>query len=444
MPERLPQLQAVVAAYSSLGDQSFPTCGVAASYSQIKPAGWPPAVHFEFICHSKSSGATAVELHVENRAYRALRPALEQLVDRLRLEFDGIRVDSWQRSLFRVVIVVTDTGPVAIAAAMQRFIGLSHAEISGALKALPTASLKPSNKSAQIPVVSTCSIFHGPPGTGKTRMARQVAARLIGGKAVDVEDGATVSTVLADNPTRFRLVVFHPAYEYDQFIGGLRVKSTGGQLEYSQEPGVLVQIAEAAAADPNRPYVLVIDEINRGNVPRLFGELLYALEYRDEPVQLSFRDAPFAMPSNLYVIGTMNTADRSVDSLDVALRRRFAFYEMKADPGVVRDVWGVDPIGEIAADALEQLNSKLAQATEFSGLAVGPSYFIAPPAKAEQQGDTAEAKRDRFAAKVRHQLLPLLDEYARLAGKTGADPAREWKASLSGLCQELNIALDEP
>jgi hypothetical protein len=136
-----------------------------------------------------------------------------------------------------------------------------------------------------------------------------------------------------------RLVQFHPAYGYEEFVEGIRPRSVdvagGAQVTYPVEDGVLAEFAAQAAAQPSVPHVLLIDEINRGNLPRIFGELLFLLEYRDQAVTLPHSRRAFRLPANLYLIGTMNTADRSTLALDQALRRRFSFVEMPADPAVL-------------------------------------------------------------------------------------------------------------
>ena len=158
-------------------------------------------------------------------------------------------------------------------------------------------------------------IFQGPPGTGKTFVARELAA------------------VLAGTPERVRLVQFHPSYAYEDFVQGLRPKLTDGQPGFELRDGPLLAIAEAARedSDPAAKYFLIIDEINRGNLAKVFGELYFLLEYRDQPIQLQYSDEPFRLPQNLYIIGTMNTADRSIALVDLALRRRFHFVEFHPD-----------------------------------------------------------------------------------------------------------------
>jgi 5-methylcytosine-specific restriction enzyme B len=149
-------------------------------------------------------------------------------------------------------------------------------------------------------------IFYGPPGTGKTYVARQVARHLAG------DDGSV------------EIVQFHPSYSYEDFVQGFR-PSPDGQAGFVLRDGPLVRAVRRALDSPLGTHVLIVDEINRGNLAKVFGELYYLLEYRGEEMHLMYSDAPFRLPTNLWIIGTMNTADRSIAIVDGALRRRFYF-----------------------------------------------------------------------------------------------------------------------
>ena len=153
-------------------------------------------------------------------------------------------------------------------------------------------------------------ILQGPPGTGKTYVARELAECLAGSRE------------------RVRLVQFHPSYAYEDFVQGYRPSIVDGRPGFVLKDGPLVEMAEAARKAPrDQKHFLVIDEINRGNLAKVLGELYYLLEYRDEKMRLQYSDADFSLPPNLYIIGTMNTADRSIALVDLALRRRFSFVE---------------------------------------------------------------------------------------------------------------------
>ena len=157
-------------------------------------------------------------------------------------------------------------------------------------------------------------IFQGPPGTGKTYVAQKLAEHLAGSK------------------DRVALVQFHPSYAYEDFVQGYRPTTLkNGQAGFELRNGPLVRIAKRAQDDPDGNYYLIIDEINRGNLAKIFGELYFLLEYRDQTINLQYSDKPFSLPKNLYIIGTMNTADRSIALVDLALRRRFYFVEFHPD-----------------------------------------------------------------------------------------------------------------
>ncbi|MFN8622966.1 MAG: AAA family ATPase [Chloroflexota bacterium] len=157
----------------------------------------------------------------------------------------------------------------------------------------------------------------GPPGTGKTWVAQHIARHLTGG-----------------TPDRVRTVQFHPSYSYEQFMEGLRpVVKPGGGIQFERVDGVILELAKEMRQRSGR-RVLVIDEMNRANLPRVFGELMYLFEYRQDPIRLQYSDS-FALPEELLVIGTMNTADRSIRGIDLALRRRFDIFECPPDVDIL-------------------------------------------------------------------------------------------------------------
>jgi MoxR-like ATPase len=212
-----------------------------------------------------------------------------------------------------------------------------------------------------------------------------------------------------------RLVQFHPAYSYEEFVEGIKAKSVeaGGRHEvtYPVEEGLLCAFAAQAARAPARPHVLVIDEINRGNLPRIFGELLYLLEYRDQSVALPYSRRDFRLPANLYLIGTMNAADRSVALIDQALRRRFSFLDMPPDGEVLAAWLRAHPpraggeFAEAVVGLFERVNARLREDAG-AQVQVGHSYFMVP-----------ELDEARLAVLWEHHVLPLLDEY--FAGQPG-------------------------
>jgi 5-methylcytosine-specific restriction enzyme B len=204
-------------------------------------------------------------------------------------------------------------------------------------------------------------VLYGPPGTGKTWLARKLAQHL-------TDEGAV------------KLVQFHPSYTYEDFFEGYRPEAGGsGTLTFSLRAGPFRDFAEAAAANPSTPYILIIDEINRANLAKVFGELYFLLEYRDQPVSLQYSpDREFTLPRNLFIIGTMNTADRSIARIDAAMRRRFAFAELDPRVAPVRGLLGRwlarHELPGDAALLLDELNRRITDADA----AIGPSYLMDP------------------------------------------------------------------
>lgn len=206
-------------------------------------------------------------------------------------------------------------------------------------------------------------IFQGPPGTGKTFVAQRLARCLAGSK------------------DRVELVQFHPSYAYEDFIQGFRPKLVDGQPSFVLRDGPLKRAADRARKENHYKHFLVIDEINRGNLSKVFGELYYMLEDRDEEMNLQYSedsDDKFSLPKNLYIIGTMNTTDRSIALVDMALRRRFNFVEFYPDKqpikGLLRSFLSTEKLDEVKwiADVVDLANKKFND----SETAIGPSYFM--------------------------------------------------------------------
>lgn len=228
-------------------------------------------------------------------------------------------------------------------------------------------------------------VFYGPPGTGKTYLAQELAHHIAG----------------SDDPSRVRLVQFHPSYAYEDFFEGFRPTETGG---FTLTGGPLRGIASAAKENRGVPFVLIIDEMNRANLAKVFGELYFLLEYRDKSVQPQYSpDKPFVLPPNLYIIGTMNTSDRSIALVDSAIRRRFAFVELHPNEVPVRTVLqnflaanGKDSgLGSL----LQALNDEIGDPDR--DMCIGPSYLMKP-----------EADSDAGLGRIwQYDLLPLLEEH---------------------------------
>lgn len=201
-------------------------------------------------------------------------------------------------------------------------------------------------------------ILYGPPGTGKTYIAQRFAEIL-------TEGGG------------FKIVQFHPAYAYEDFVEGYRPQTVEGQAGFYLVEGPLKKLAREARANPTEKHILLIDEINRGNVAKVFGELYFLLEYRDREINLQYSPEKFGLPENLWILGTMNTSDRSIALIDLALRRRFYFL------GLFPSKWPIEgllhrwlernnPDLVWIADVVDKANTIL----DDPNVAIGPSYFI--------------------------------------------------------------------
>jgi 5-methylcytosine-specific restriction endonuclease McrBC GTP-binding regulatory subunit McrB len=201
-----------------------------------------------------------------------------------------------------------------------------------------------------------------------------------------------------DRSLAHQIVQFHPSYGYEEFVEGLRPVVERGGIQFERVDGVIKKMVEGIAVS-GEPRVLVIDEMNRANLPRVFGELMLLLEYRDEPIDLMY-SPDFSLPPSLMIIGTMNTADRSIRSLDVALRRRFDVFEVPPDPSILAWYFKTH-VNEIPTliEGFEQLNVDLAEQLDRHHL-VGHSFFMEDPL-------TPQALRRVWE----RQIFPLLEEY---------------------------------
>jgi 5-methylcytosine-specific restriction protein B len=250
-------------------------------------------------------------------------------------------------------------------------------------------------------------ILYGPPGTGKTYIVSEKAASIC-----DKERGDYAELV---ERGRIAFVTFHQSYSYEDFVEGIRPVTKDGVVNYEIRQGIFRQMCDRAEKDPNNKYVLIIDEINRANISKVFGELITLLEpdkrlsseNRTEGTEIKVvlpysGGDPFGVPSNLYLIGTMNTADRSIALLDTALRRRFEFVEMMPKPEllsekVVRNQDGTDTGIGLAA-MLAALNRRV----EFlydRDHTIGHAFFW----DVDSLG--------KLDAVFRFKVIPLLQEY---------------------------------
>lgn len=231
-------------------------------------------------------------------------------------------------------------------------------------------------------------ILQGAPGVGKTFTAKRLAYSIMGVK----------------DASRVEFIQFHQNYSYEDFIMGYKPRGNGFELQN----GIFFKFCQKAANNPDFPYFFIIDEINRGNMSKIFGELLMLIEkdYRGKKLTLAYNGLPFSVPENLYIIGMMNTADRSLALIDYALRRRFSFFVM--EPGFNSDGFREymkyfdNDTFEILIDKIKDLNFEIAKDPSLgNGFCIGHSYFCGQD----------ECRDEWMQSVVEYDILPMLEEY---------------------------------
>ncbi|MCD8306029.1 MAG: EVE domain-containing protein [Prevotella sp.] len=233
-------------------------------------------------------------------------------------------------------------------------------------------------------------ILQGAPGVGKTFAAKRLAYSIMGEK----------------DERRIELVQFHQSYSYEDFILGYKPSEAGFELKN----GIFYQFCQRAANEPDKPFFFIIDEINRGNMSKIFGELLMMIEndYRDTPTTLAYGDRTLTVPRNLYIIGMMNTADRSLAMIDYALRRRFSFIEMEPafDSEGFKHYTATlnNDTFRLVIEKIKELNTAIAADSSLGkGFRIGHSYFCNQTADGCTKGWMRQV--------VNYDIMPMLEEY---------------------------------
>ena len=277
-------------------------------------------------------------------------------------------------------------------------------------------------------------ILYGPPGTSKTYNAKRFAAWFLTNKYLDGEELVKELDNLQQTG-KFAIVQFHPSYSYEDFVEGIRPENEGSVLTYKIKDGIFKQICTKAFNDPGNKYVLVIDEINRGQTAKIFGELIYALEYRGEGVKLQYSgssnqnaglsDQYLIVPKNLFIIGTMNTADRSIALIDIALRRRFSFIPCMPDFNLASKLLGLGDVFNGQEIKTKYVNSGSNQNVKYAALSLLSINSLNEKIASEQRigrekqiGHTfllplmgGSNPTEAFEVIWRYNILPLLEEY---------------------------------
>lgn len=267
-----------------------------------------------------------------------------------------------------------------------------------------SADKKPLKKYADLLKYKKQIILQGPPGTGKTYLARNLAEHILTEK---VSDNKEEQARILEGNQRYKLVQFHPSYTYEDFVRGILVNTHSSAAKYEVTDKVLAQFAKSAQSS-DQPHVLIIDEINRANLSSVLGELIYALEYRGQAVDSMYAlgdDSTLVLPSNLLIVGTMNTADRSAGHLDYAIRRRFAFVDVLPEPLEIAafDSKLFEQVKALfTTDNYETRSAHLSEEFRPQDVALGHSYFIA---KTEVPGS--------MRLRLEHDIKPILLEYVK-------------------------------
>jgi len=233
-------------------------------------------------------------------------------------------------------------------------------------------------------------ILYGPPGTSKTFLAKGLA------------------NVIADTDNNIETVQFHPSYSYEDFIEGIFPKIVNGSVEYRVVNKIFKSFCNKAEKEPDKYYVIIIDEINRADLSKVFGELLSGLEYRKQPITLLYSQEQFIIPENVVIIGTMNTLDKSTIDIDYALRRRFYFYNVKPD---VSKLVSILKENNVQGDLISKVVSIFNKIQNVFPL--GHAYF-----------KDVKEKEDLIQL-WEHQLEPLLEEYFGEFEKDKFEKAKE-------------------
>ena len=289
---------------------------------------------------------------------------------------------------------------------------------------------EPTTYGARIPLNS---IFYGPPGTGKTYGTVNRAIEILDSRYPELKTkGREALKRRFDelkSAGRIEFVTFHQSFSYEDFVEGLRASADGGGISYGVEAGVFKRICERCRTQrPDKEHVLIIDEINRGNIANIFGELITLVEESKREgalealeVTLPYSKEKFSVPGNLYIISTMNTADRSLVHVDTALRRRFHFEEMMPNIDLLE---GLDVEGIDIAEMVSAMNDRIELLFDRDHT-LGHSFFL--PLKDEP---TLERLKNIFE----HQVFPLLEEYffedwSRIRQVLGDDRKRDSQLS---------------
>lgn len=286
-------------------------------------------------------------------------------------------------------------------------------------------------------------ILQGPPGTSKTYNAKKIIAEGIiklnkveefvdsKGKELDLKKDDDLQKLLDSKEAikeflneyqinskgegYWDMVQLHPSYGYEDFVRGITIKTKDEQIQYetiNKIFGKMCKIAGDSKAndkDKDKKYFLLIDEINRADVATVFGELIYALEYRNEAIETPYevgQSSKITVPDNLYIIGTMNTADKSVGNIDYAIRRRFIFFDLLPDENVIEN----DDAKAVFLGVKEFIKTSINTQYRANDFLIGHTYFLLPE-NLEEDNSEDDKPENLIKYRMEYQVLPILREY---------------------------------
>lgn len=301
-------------------------------------------------------------------------------------------------------------------------------------------------------------ILQGPPGTSKTYNAKKIIAEGIfvsnlenkpedfTGSKKQITEILNNNQINSDNKGYWDMVQLHPSYGYEDFVRGITIKTKDEQIQYETVNKIFGKMCKIAGDNKDKKYFLLIDEINRADVATVFGELIYALEYRDEAIETPYevgQSSKITVPDNLYIIGTMNTADKSVGNIDYAIRRRFIFFDLLPDENVIKSEKKKENESEIEKENEREIEKEKTKAKKvFLGVnefiktsintqyrandfLIGHTYFLLPEKLEENNTENGNSKeenseKEKFKKeklknlieyRMEYQVLPILREY---------------------------------
>lgn len=267
-------------------------------------------------------------------------------------------------------------------------------------------------------------ILYGPPGTSKTYSATIIAARFLAGSdCVDPQNPYNSAQELLKKKYKdnYKIVQFHPSYSYEDFVRGITVKPAkrNNGITYVTESKIFEKFCKQAQSNKKQKYVLIIDEINRAPLASVLGELIYGLEYRESSIATPYAingKQEFSIPDNLYIIGTMNTADRSIGSIDYAVRRRFAFVQVKSNGEEIAGSWNVEvgqKVKELYDKLMDEKNGIFSkeyledQDMDVNDIKIGHTYFLG------RKNEAVEDEKGYLEYRIEYQIKPIYEEYIK-------------------------------